>query len=264
MSSEGSAEIKSRVARHFSAPEWFTTFEFPLWGAVETEDGKERQLDALAISRIAGRGNEVVGIEVKSDRSDWLRELNNGAKSSTWLQLVDRFYVAASKDVVKKEELPAGWGFLEESGSGLKHVVHASLLSSWRANGRSDPIPREMWVRVLRRTLENAAIEPLLSAEFKRGHTQGTKDATEGSRREASDAKWRLDHLKEQVDAFEKASGLEIQTWAAGDIGKAVKAILANENLVQQVGNNTYHLRRRFEELNEALKAAGYNPGGES
>jgi hypothetical protein len=252
------SQLKGRVARHFSAPEWFTTFEFPMYGAVQSEDGKDRQLDALAISRIAGRGNEVVGIECKVSRSDWLRELAEPSKSSTWTMLLDRFYIAAGKDVVKKEELPATWGLLEESGSGLRKVVQPTLLSGWRENGGHDPIPREVWVRVLRRTLEGNAIQPLLQAEYTRGHEAGIKEGKEADVRAHRDAEYALSNLRRNVAEFEKASGVKIEHWAMGEVGKAVQVVLQNKDVIRTIGNNTTFIKREFDELLEKLQAAGF------
>lgn len=270
MTREQTDELKGRVARHYSAPEWFTTFELPIWGAVETEDGKDRQIDALAISRVASRSNEIVGVETKVDRSDWLRELQQQAKASAWIRLVDRYVVAAPKGVVKKEELPIGWGLLEESGGGLRTAVQGAVLNPWRDNGGHDPIPRELWVRILRRTLDHDEIRPLLSAEYARGHQEGSKASNEGAKREAADFKDRFDRLATTVHAFEKASGIKLLTkhletewaigeWNARDLGAAIKVLNEHKDLLRTATQDLRNLRRCGADLEKVLREAGVN-----
>jgi hypothetical protein len=260
VSNGSTAEIKRRVACHFSEPEWFTTFEFPLYGAVDTPDGKDRTIDALAISRIAGRGNEIHAIEVKTERSDWLKELATPAKAEAWTRLVDRFWIAAASGVVKKDEVPAGWGLLEESGSGLRRVVQARLVSTWRERELPDPIPREIWVRVLRRTLDHDAYAPLLQAQYSRGHADGASQAKADAKNVNRMVQYELDNLKREVAEFEKASGIKIERWGSRRLGEAVAVVLANEHFVREVGARTVGLNRGFAELIEALKAAGFSP----
>jgi len=72
-----------------------------------------RIIDAVAMSLWPSRGLVLHGIEVKCHRSDWQRELAAPSKADFWFGAVHVFYVAAPPGVVKPEEVPAGWGFLE-------------------------------------------------------------------------------------------------------------------------------------------------------
>ncbi len=205
MSREATNELLVRVARHFAAPEWFTTFEVPVYGAVDTEDGKDRLVDAL---------------EVKSDRGDWLRELAHPLKSEAWVSLADRYILVAGKGVARKDEIPPSWGFLEASGSGLRAILRGALLSTWREKRGCDPIPREMWVRILRRTLERGDGDPHVAAAYSKGLAEGVKRG----KLESAGETWRmsaeLDRLKVGVARFQEASGLDLSDWSAGDVGK--------------------------------------------
>jgi hypothetical protein len=253
------AALKERVARHFSPPEWFTTFEFPLWDSVPVEGARDRQLDALAISRVASRSNELVGIEVKTDRADWLRELSDPLKAEGWTRLVDRFCVVASKGVVKVGEVPQGWGFLEESGSGLKRLLPGIVITRWKENGGGvDPVPRSLWVRVLRRTLERDGIGPLIAAAHEQGRKEAVAASTEDAKRELQYALQDLDAVKRRVAEFEKKSGVKIDDWAAGRIGEAVKVVLVTRDLVRTTGYSFKNIRDGVEELGDALRATGW------
>jgi hypothetical protein len=255
---DATAEIKTRVARHFSSPEWFTTFEFPLWDSVPVEGARYRQLDALAISRVASRNNELVGVEVKTDRADWLRELSTPLKAEGWARLLDRFYVVASKGVVKQAEVPEGWGFLEESGSGLRQVLPGYVITRWRENGGVDPVPRSLWVRVLRRTLGQEGIHPLIAAAYEQGKKEAVAEANDGPRRELRYAQQDVERLKRTIKEFEKASGVKLEEWGSERIGEAVAVVLKTRDLIHHTGYSFKNVREAVDELGEALKAAGW------
>ena len=251
--------IKTRVARHFSAPEWFTTFEFPLWDSVPVEGARDRQLDALAISRVASRGNELVGIEIKTDRADWLRELSDPLKADGWARILDRFYVVASKGVIKDGEVPSGRGFLEENGSGLKQVLPGLVMSRWRENGGCDPVPRSLWVRILRRTLGSDGIRPILAAAYEQGKKEAVTAVNEDARREMRSAKTDAENAIRRVEEFEKASGVKIEAWDAGRIGEAVAVVLSTRDLIHNTGYSFKNVRDAVDELGKALKDAGWD-----
>jgi len=257
--------LKARVARHWSEPEWFTTFELALYGAVETPDGRDRTIDALAINRVTSRGNELVGIEVKSERSDWLRELATPQKAEAWCRVVDRFVVVADKGVVKAEELPVGWGLLVESGTGLAKVAQPAIVNPWRENGGADPVPRELWVRILRRTLDHEHHDPQVAAAYTRGHEAGVKESRESIRSELSNAKGQLQELQEGVAAFSKATGLDLHRevrgeWAGERLGKLVRAATEHKDLLRNAGNDLRNFKRLTDDLEKSLRAAGWKP----
>jgi hypothetical protein len=278
VSRTGTNDLAARVARHFSEPEWFTTFEFPLYGAIETPDGKDRTIDALAISRISGRGNEVYGIEIKSERSDWLKELATPSKAEAFTPLLDRFYLVAAKDVATLDEVPSTWGFLEANGSGLRVVRRAPHLEATRRLRESggEPIPREIWVRIIRRTLEGMGSEPKVEAAYRRGHAAGVQEVREEQRRTVEDREWRFRELVDTVLAFEKVSGIQlVETFKGRDgepvyrshgaytgeqIGELVILARENRDLVRHAGQLVLSYERTMKDLRAALNAVGWKP----
>lgn len=56
---------------------------------------------------------ELHGIELKTSRHDWLGELRRPIKSGCWAALCHKFYVIAPAGVIRPEELPDGWGYIE-------------------------------------------------------------------------------------------------------------------------------------------------------
>ena len=263
MTKKDTSELKRLLVGKYGPPEWFVTFEVPAYEHISdnlSESGKTRQIDALAVSRVGSRGNEVHAIEVKSDRSDWLAERANPSKADGWVRRADRFYVCAGKGVANASELPPGWGLYEPNGSGLREVVAASL-NPWREKGTQDPLSRDLWVLLLRRAIDDrTGIGPLLEAEYAKGRKAAAVAASEDLRRELRDKEWRLKEVTESVQEFEKASGLKIHHWSAGDIGMAVQAVLEHRDLLNYYGNSERNIRRNLDNLREALVKAGWKP----
>ncbi|HSN72088.1 MAG TPA: hypothetical protein VLT59_11290 [Steroidobacteraceae bacterium] len=176
--------------------------------------------DVIAIGMYKSRNFEFHGIEIKTSRSDWLHDLNNPAKNDTVAAQCDFWWIAADKGVVKADELPDGWGLYTPSGSGLRATV--------RARRRNNPpvFTRPLVASLLQRVqqLETPG-QVALKAEYARGYK-------EGKLRGAQENKWALDaaekratSLETAVATFERASGLHINSWNAGDVGAAVAAL---------------------------------------
>lgn len=177
-----------------------------------------RHCDALIMSLWPSRGLEIIGIEVKVSRSDWLRELERPEKAEAIAQWCDRWFLAVGdEEIVKEGELPASWGLYVPSKTGLRCKFPAK-------QAEPEPQPdRRFLAAVLRSVAAQMIPEAQLQAEFMRGRQQGRNDA------EAADwHKRELAELKKTVQNFEKAAGIKITNrW--GDeqrIGEAVRSVL--------------------------------------
>ncbi len=58
--------------------------------------------------------------ESKISRNDYNKSFRNGHKCKL---IGNLHYVVTPKDLIKKEELPEGWGWLIKSGNGLREIV---------------------------------------------------------------------------------------------------------------------------------------------
>lgn len=165
-------------------PRQFATF-------TEVTDGAQsRRIDFLAVNMWQSRGRIIEGIEIKVKRPDWLRELRR-EKADSWYGVADRWYVAAPPGVLKREELPATWGYLEARRHGpAAHRLHEE---------RSATVlqPREAWpewmvMRLLTRGEDRRKASPAELAEaetagYERGLAYGKATASfqdDGSREE--------------------------------------------------------------------------------
>ncbi|WP_370973746.1 hypothetical protein [Amycolatopsis sp. cg9] len=107
------------------------TAEQLLPGAVlltEVPSPAGRRIDALVVNLTRSRQG-LDGFEIKVSRSDWLAELDAPEKADPWFAATHRWWIAApSTDVVRPEELPAGWGLMvpsPRSAARMKIVTRA-------------------------------------------------------------------------------------------------------------------------------------------
>ncbi len=134
---------------------------------------KTNYCDAMAISNWPSRGNHLIGFEVKASRSDWLRELKKPEKAEAFYRYCTNWIIAAVPGVVKKDELPPGWGLMELSADDKlrtvvpptknPNVVPMSPLLSMRimrrlASGRDDDVVRcaDRYITKLRQNFDEA------------------------------------------------------------------------------------------------------------
>jgi hypothetical protein len=83
-----------------------------------------RFLDFMAINLWNSRGYAITGIERKSNRGDWLKEMKNPVKQETHFKFCDYFYLLTDKeDVAKKEEIPHTWGWLHICPKGVLRTM---------------------------------------------------------------------------------------------------------------------------------------------
>jgi hypothetical protein len=84
--------------------------------------------DAISVDTWGSGGFALSGYEVKTSRSDWLRELREPGKAEIWKTHCARWWLVAVPGVVK-DDLPPDWGLLEQMrGGSLRRITHAPLL----------------------------------------------------------------------------------------------------------------------------------------
>lgn len=121
------AAIMERLRRHYINP----ADDLP-GGIFLEEVGRNgqhgRRVDALYIGFTSASGRQLIGHEVKVSRADWRNELAKVGKADTWADDCHAWYVVAPEGVVPVDELPEGWGLLDDGGrtkTRLRTVVKA-------------------------------------------------------------------------------------------------------------------------------------------
>lgn len=108
------AEIREALRGVFPSPEWLLGFEVRNGAGFDAN----RSIDAQAINTWPSRGMEIVAVEIKVSRSDFLREMKDPSKAESGAAYADRIALATPKGLVKPEELPKGWGLIEVDDKG--------------------------------------------------------------------------------------------------------------------------------------------------
>jgi hypothetical protein len=196
--------------------------EYVVLQEVTTADGA-RRADAIAIALWASRGMEMHGFEVKSSRSDWLRELKEPAKAETMFNLCDRWWLltdSADGEIVRDGELPPTWGWLELRGKCLRAVVKAPKLT-----------PRERpWsfvCRLLRKCHEEAkAVEARITDDVREAAlAEAQKEITHEHERDLAEAINRARDAMASLRRAEQAVGIPFNEWQIDKLRAAVAIV---------------------------------------
>ena len=116
------ADIKAALLKRYAAPGHRVFFEV----SNDTGTAARRWIDAVAVGIWPSTGHEIVGIEIKVSRSDWLRELQQPQKAQELMRFCSRWYLACPEKMVKPDELPATWGMLALTDGGRFKVTTAA------------------------------------------------------------------------------------------------------------------------------------------
>lgn len=238
-------ELKAALRQKYCSDARGSAIAYAMLEEVRSETGYSghgRYADALVMSLWPSRGLELFGFEIKASRSDWVKELEHPEKAEPIFQYCDRWYlVAGSDNIVKPGELPPTWGLMLPRGQQLVIKTEAPKLEP-------QPITREFLASIFRSTAREIDIEPQLKqacdssyeAGYKTGKEQGLKF---GSSAGATLAK------------FEETSGIKLdRAWEAGDIGAAVKRVMAAEHL--KIKDQLQWHRKAMERILGSIDAA--------
>lgn len=206
------SEIARRLAVRFSPPEYAFLTQVRNGTGYIRKTG--RTADALAMSLWPSRGLGLYGFEIKSTRSDWKRELKQPAKAEDICQFCNRWYVVtADESMIEPGELPEQWGWMACRGAGLICKVEAPAR-------QATPLDLPMLCAIFRRVQESTVPYCDVQAKIDKGiETRRQFDARE------------LERLREQIKAFKDASGVCIDHWNSGNIGEAVRLVMATAHI---------------------------------
>lgn len=236
--------------RRFSRPEYVILGQV----ANRTGGGVSRYMDGVALSLWPSRGVRLHAIEIKVDRSDWLREAKDPKKAEDIARFAHHMWLVVdgtrTRPVIDDVgEVPAAWGLLEirdqKRGPIVKTIREAALL---------EPEP-PTWLfvaAVLRRAGDavEAEVATRIAREVTEGRRQRTQAVEAEIRRRSGDAA----ELERQVREFEDATGIRVRWGALSTVMAAIKA-LAGPIRDESVGDLEHAVntaRARLERLEQA------------
>jgi hypothetical protein len=208
-----------------------------------------RSADAVVVGFWPSRGCQIEGIERKSNRSDWLKELKQPAKAETIFKYCDKWWIFADKEgIVKLDEIPLPWGFMEIRGDKLKVIKQAPTLEP-------KPLSKEFVVSMIKRVNEKCSTmiyRESLSDELLKAKEDGKKEQAYL----ADILKKDIEELRSTVKIFEDASGVSIINWSSGRIGSAVKTVMSmgNHDFKKQLTDLESQAKRIHESIQTILK----------
>lgn len=206
-----------------------------------TGSAVRRHADAIVMGLWPSRGMLIEGVEIKSHRNDWLRELAAPEKADAIANYCDRWWVCAGPGVVLKSELPHGWGLLVPHGDSLRAAVEAATKEEQPAIGRL------FLAAILRRFVEQlvpmADVKRLVEERVQAGIKAQVSSATFELECRARRAEGLAEDLAEKVSTFEEASGVLLSgSWVQpAKIGEAVRFVMDNAATFGRVRQSTEH-----------------------
>jgi hypothetical protein len=250
--------VSSQMMRDAMAHRWKAPEHAVMWEVGDATGGRHtRRADAVIMGLWPSLGIDLHGVEIKTYRSDWLRELKDRGKSEQIARYCDFWWVHAAPDVVKPEELGIGWGLRVYDSRAWSTVVEAG-------RREAEPVSREFLAALLRRA------DQQVTKEAKR-----IADASLASEREAIDRRIE-ERVRERTrlnaslvtiaEEFEKATGFSIEELSK--YGTATYAARMTAALMKQDLHNPYsglewlvkQLRQTADATAEAMQSIGLEP----
>lgn len=201
--------------------------EYALLSEVSNGAGFSRtgSCDYVSIGLWPSRGLEITGIELKSSRGDWLRELKKPEKAEAFFKYCDRWYLLIEDEsIATLEELPPTWGLLCAKGKRIITLKEAPKLSPIA-------VDRSFMAALFKRATQGLIHPDQIEEKLEEACTIARRNVSDDLDRTKRD----LNELKDSVREFEKASGINIReqyTWGSPKkLGEAVALVLKNDGL---------------------------------
>jgi hypothetical protein len=168
-----------------------------------------------------------MGVEFKTSRSDWLKELHDPAKAEAFFKYIHRFWLVISDpSIVLPGELPPLWGLMAVQKGKLKVIVNAPKISS---TVLLDSIFLASILSERQKMLEKESHK-----QYQLGYSDGKLASKESTTDESKYLRTKFESLQYAVDQFEQASGLRINEYNGARLGDAVRMVLNGEHLRQR------------------------------
>ena len=207
-------EMALRLAIKYGSDEWVF---LPGVRSAAGFDAK-READAVAMNLWPSRGLAVHGFELKSTRSDWLKELRSPEKADVIGKYCDHWWiVTGTTGIVKDGELPLTWGLMEPYGADLRIKVGAPKQEN------PEPLDRSFMAAMLKAAKKHALPDSIAEAKAKKAYDEGLRDGR-------SNAKYDLEAFEAINEKYTKirqtflnVTGLDLNSWNVKEVAASIK-----------------------------------------
>lgn len=228
----------------------FPAEEYVLLAEVSDASGfsRSRSLDYMLVNLWQSRGLAITGIEKKSHRSDWLKELKTPAKQENHFKHCDYFYLLTDREnVAKIEEIPISWGWY--------HITEKGILKTMKSAPKLDstPVGRSLLCAMLRRAADKTGFVHKDSIADKIAEAKALGEQSKGYHEERM--KTQLIELQKHVREFEEAAGVKFGSWGPYDpknIGKVVRFF--EEGDVEGLKKKLLDLKKTSDFINSSIE----------
>lgn len=206
-------DVKEAIQHRYGHAQGYALF-------YEVEDPQSgRRCDALGCGLWSSNGHQMVGFEVKTNRTDFLEEMKHPAKAQGIMRYCHRWYLVSTPGVAKPSELPPTWGQFVYTGRIFKRAKDAPLLNP-------EPMTPALLSNILRRA---GLVDERIIAEAVRKAVKEQQDREDARVKSAvKNALFTEQHeakvQSDRYDAFDKAFA-DMPAWQIEEMAPLVKAI---------------------------------------
>ena len=228
------ATLEEMIDKRFPAPGWCVLWEVANGTGWKTK----RHADAVAIGIWPSHGYAIHGIEVKRSRTDLVREFEDPSKADAVGRYCDHWWlVLADSKLADGIEIPSTWGILAPKRQLLCVVKKAPKL-------KPKAVDRSFFAALVRNVMAGYVPKHEHDALKERQRDEIVKELEQTRAYQREGLELDVQRLKATIEAFEKASGVEVSSYNAGNIGAAVRTVL---DLRHDLARD--HLVRRAQDL---------------
>lgn len=216
----------------------------------DTTGGRNRSLDFMILGLWPSRGIHLTGIEVKTWRADFLKELKNPEKQELHFKYCDFFYLLTDEEgVAKPEEIPSTWGWIHIDMKGkLKIMKEAPKLQPF-------VLTRNFLAAMMRRACDKKGW--IRQSEIADKLKEKVEHGRELERQNRHHAEQQLKELREQLKIFTDTTGLTIGSgydwkWNGKRLGEMVKYVI--EKKPEDLQNQLHQIKNQAEKIFKAAE----------
>ena len=222
-----------------------------------------RMLDAIVLDTWPSAGLEFFGFEVKTNKADFRRELQNPQKFTDFSKHLDYFNILAPKGVADIKLLPPKWGLYLPTDDG-KIRARRKPLPLHDGTVRKE-VSRSFVAAFVRALVTRSLSNEAKLAEYNRGKENGKQDAKWAR----EDAEARVREFTKAIDQFEEASGIRIAKYSGQRLGEAVGLIMDGGltrrfryiGNIRETGEKLIAMADELEKLKQMYDEADPDPG---
>lgn len=209
------ADIKALLRKRYPKGEWALAFE-----VADATGGRGRRLaDAVAMNMWPSRGLAIHGFEIKVSKTDWKKELLSPEKAEAVSKYCDHWWIVAPQGIVREEDVPATWGYLEVRDGQILQVKAAPLREA-------EPVTKEFMAALFRRVGAIDEEEVEATVRLRLAAADAAREKNFEQRVQAR--LYKYEGLEKAIADFEKHSGINFREYShlSDDLGKAVKFVM--------------------------------------